>query len=76
MESKVLKKLPKAPTKKQVLEIFIRAGHRQDYVKKVINEVIGDLGKKHNKNKYSKNLIDVEFVEVVNVLGMPVDYSW
>ncbi len=70
------KKLPNAPTKKQAVDIFLKIGHPEAYIKRVINEIINDIGRKHKKTKFCKNLLQDEFKEAVNILGIPTGYSW
>lgn len=77
MNKDIPKKLPNAPTKKEVFDIFLRVGITYKRIQTTINDIIKEhRSLPRNTQVRAKQISEKEFEEVVETFGMPKGYSW
>ena len=70
-----LKQLPTAPTKKQAVEIYMKQGRTERQIRIQINAIIARNRNLSDKCIRLKNLLDVEFAELIKTFGVPIGYQ-
>ena len=77
MNQAIPKKLPNAPTKKQAVDIFLRAGITYKRIQTTINDIIKEHRSLPRDSEVRvKQISEREFEELVETFGMPKGYSW
>jgi hypothetical protein len=71
------KKLPNAPTKKQAVDIFLRAGITYRRIQTTINDIIREHRSiPQDSQVRAKQISEKEFEEVVETFGIPKGFEW